>query len=118
MYNVGSLINGNKYKYDNNVGSNVTNIPPKTKYSLDKRMFSPNNKVAAAAEKIALELNDIDNYAFYYSVAKNMGAMRSIQLLHEVKADITNSRGKKNEIKYPKRFFTWKYKQLKNSVLP
>jgi len=93
---------------DNNEYINI-DITNNGKYSL-KRGFKPETIEAITAEEIASALDDLENYAFYYSVVNKIGWNKARELLSEVKCDVRKGELKGKLIENPGALYTWKYK--------
>lgn len=100
-----NVINVNK-KNDNN-----DNKGGKNKYELDKAKFTPNTEEAMLSEEIGSYFNDLQNFAFYYSVINKLGVTRGREALADIKDEIQQKAGTKYAIRNPKKYFAWKYKR-------
>lgn len=112
MEKINSIIKekANKEKLKNNV-INVNNVIDKNKYALDESKFKPFTKETLLAKEMAKYLNDLKNFAFYYFVVKNIGALRAQFFFDGVKRDIMDKAITKHPVKDPKKYFVWKYKK-------
>lgn len=99
--NVNNLIN------DNNVIINGE----LSKYSLNKNKFTPNTKETILAEKIASALDDLENYACYLSVVKEIGCEEAEELLETVLEEIEEKKDTRYPIRKPGAYFMWRFKK-------
>lgn len=97
-------------KLSNN-GTNVNNVPSKKKYSLDRSKFIPNTPETQLAEQIATSFNDLDNYAGFLSVVNKIGHERAYGLWKSIQEEIEEKKGTKYAIRYPAKYFMWKYRK-------
>jgi len=97
---------------DNSIDSNEyknIDITSNDKYSL-KRSFEPKTIEAITAEEIASALDDLGDYAFYYSVVNKIGWNKAKELLSDVKCDVREGESKGKPIRNPGALYTWKYR--------
>lgn len=90
--------------------NNDNNGSYKSKYALDKSKFMPNTEQTQLAEKIAVALNDTNNYACYLSVVNKIGATEGERLFRSVLSDIEEKRKTKCPVRSKARYFMWKFK--------
>lgn len=107
-YNNVINVNINKEYNDNNV-----NTYKKRKYSLDKNKFLPNTENTQLAEQIATFFKDLNNYAFYLSVVNKLGVQRTYLFWKNIQDEIEQKRNSRYEIRFPKKYFAWRYKNKK-----
>lgn len=98
---------------NNNYSNNVTNDNSSNgkKYALDRSRFKPNSEEALLAEELSSYFNDSENFAFYYSVVNRLGVMRTKEALADIKDEIKEKGNSKYPIRFPKKYFAWKYKR-------
>lgn len=94
----------NKLNNANNVNNN------KRKYALDKSKFVPNTEESILAEEIATKLNDLDNFACYYSVVKRTGVAKTRMIFGQTVGEIKEKAQTKYPVRKPARYFMWKVK--------
>ena len=106
----GSYINVNNGNIVNNV-NNVNNADDK--FALNRKKFTPNTVEAIFAENIATHFSDLKNFAFYFHVINRLGTERTYRLFAKVKDDIRSKEGTKYNVRNPKKYFAWCYKNIK-----
>jgi hypothetical protein len=106
---INNVINVNVNNSNNvNNDNNGTSIKDE-KYALNRNLFKPHTEETQLAETIATFFNDLQNYAFYLSVVKKLGATGAYAFWNAVKQEIEEKRGSRYEIRLPHRYFAWKY---------
>lgn len=98
-------VNNDNKKNDSNDNGENTN-----KYALDKTKFTPNTEEALLAEEIAAYFGDLRNFAGFYKVVNTLGVMKSREFLSSVKDDIRSKQNTKYPVRYPARYFMWRYR--------
>jgi hypothetical protein len=98
--------NGNKSKLNNDNNDNND----KKRYALDRSKFTPNTEEALLAEEIATKLNDLDNFACYFSVVNRIGASKARTILSQTIGEIKEKAESKYPVRKPARYFMWKVK--------
>lgn len=114
MESVGKIM-GKKHINVNTVNKSLTNndsnVASKNRYALDKNKFTPNTPETQLAEQIATSFNDLDNYAGFLSVVNKIGHERAYGLWKSIKEEIEEKKGTKYAIRYPAKYFMWKYRK-------
>lgn len=96
--------NGNKFNNANNDNNG------KRKYALDKSKFVPHTEETVLAEEIATKLDDLDNFAYYYSVIKRIGVSKTRIIFYQTMGEIKEKAETKYPVRKPARYFVWKVK--------
>jgi len=99
-------VNVNSSNDDNNVASQTVG-----KFALDRNSFPLNTEETQLAETIAASLNDLHNYAFYLYAIKQVGVSHTYAFWKAIQEEIEEKRGSRYEIRYPSKYFTWKFKK-------
>lgn len=100
-----------KYNYDNNVNKNDTSVASKNKYALDRNKFIPNTEEAQLAETIAESFDDLNNYAFYFSVVNKLGVSGAYSFWKSHEDEEEEKRGTRYEFRSSKKVFAWRFKK-------
>lgn len=103
------LSSGNVINVNKNKSNNVINVNG-GKYSLGEK-FVPHTEETQLAEEMANKMNDLGNYAFYFSVVKTIGVSNSIRLLKVVLDEITTKEVTKTPVRNKGRYFCFIYKR-------
>lgn len=98
--------NSNNVNSDNNVISSKVG-----KYALNRDSFTPNTPETKLAEDIATSFADINNYAFYLYVVKQLGVARTHEFWRGIQEEVKEKLGSRFEIRSPKKYFAWKFKK-------
>ncbi len=119
METIGELIkkrndtvnNGNTDKVSNNdINDNNGTRTKKNKYALDRTKFIPNTPQTQLAEKIAITLGDLQNYACYLNVVNKIGVQNAERLLRSTLSDINEKENTKYPVRKKGGYFMNKYK--------
>ena len=100
--NDNNVNNISKLNNDNNVNS---------RYALNPKKFIANTEESLLAKEIAENMNDLNNFAFYFSIVNNLGVSGARNYWIEIKNDILEKGKTKTPVRSPKKYFVWKYKR-------
>ena len=103
-------VNNNDNSINRKINVSNDNDKYRDKYALDTTKFHPNNESSYTAVDIANQLNDTDNFAFYYHVVNTIGSRKARKLLSHLKIQDEVNKRKNKPIKNPKKYFTWLFK--------
>lgn len=104
---VNNVINVN-VNNSNNANNDSNGISSK-KYAFNPDSFVPNTPETKLAEEVATWFNDLENYAFYLHVVKQLGSSEAYVLWKDLQEEIEEKRGSRFEIRSPKKYFAWKF---------
>jgi hypothetical protein len=107
------VINDNKEKENNIVINDNNDSYIKGRYALDRKIFLPNTRETQLAEKIAIEMDDLRNYACFLSVVNKIGLMDAERLLKATLFDINEKANTKYPVRNKAKYFMYKFKYKK-----
>lgn len=107
---VNNVINVN-VNNSNNINNDSNGTYKTGKYELNRDSFNPNTEETQLAEKIATFFNDLRNYAFYLHVIKRLGISETYSFWKAFQEEIEEKRGSRYAIRYPHKYFAWKFKK-------
>lgn len=98
-----------KYKLCNDINVN-------SKYALNKEKFIPNTEGSILAEDIAKDMNDLNNYAYYFSVVNKLGVVSARVYWKRIQTDILEKQNTKNPVRFPKKYFAYMLKFFRKQI--
>ncbi|KKR76616.1 MAG: hypothetical protein UU21_C0006G0007 [Candidatus Levybacteria bacterium GW2011_GWA2_40_8] len=105
-------IHNNVNNVNKKISNNVNNDKSSNgKYALDRNKFTPNTEKTQLAEQIASYFNDLDNYAGFLKVVNELGVGEASRLFKVVKSDIDEKANTKTPVRYPAKYFIWKFRK-------